>query len=374
MRKYLFLSASILAQTLSVQAADLTKKDDLFADEGLRGSIWQGAYTGINAGYGFGTNENSTSTSYGPNQFVGNSWTDPGPGAFPPVTNAVNNGPGFYLVNSAAASLNNIISGEQSGFVAGGQIGYNMLVNKKIVAGIETDFMGSGINGSHNGYGAGASANGFASLPKKYYGGGYFNGAEGRQFANSAIGSTSVNAGVNWLGTVRARLGYLITPDILLYGTGGLTYGNVYAKASQLAFNRLSVTSLDVPGDPTGDPASQTTRIAVQPGSGSSVFMGNSSLNKTLVGWNLGGGLEWAFEKNWSLKAEALYWNMGSVKLTSYTLGSAPLPPAQAPGSYTSTPSLTSSQVSVNYQGIIARAGLNYHFKSEAVPTLVAKY
>ena len=67
MRKYLFLSASILAQTLSVQAADLTNKDDLFADEGLRGSIWQGAYTGINAGYGFGTNENSTSTSYGPN-------------------------------------------------------------------------------------------------------------------------------------------------------------------------------------------------------------------------------------------------------------------------------------------------------------------
>ena len=34
---------------------------------------------------------------------------------------------------------------------------------------------------------------------------------------------------------------------------------------------------------------------------------------QTLVGWNVGGGLEWMFMPNWSLKAEAIYWNMGNM-------------------------------------------------------------
>ena len=32
---------------------------------------------------------------------------------------------------------------------------------------------------------------------------------------------------VNWLGTVRARLGYLPTPNLLVFGTGGFAYGEV---------------------------------------------------------------------------------------------------------------------------------------------------
>lgn len=375
MRKAILISASILAQISSSSAADLSKKDNLFAEESLRGSIWDGAYIGINAGYDVGTNANSTSTAYGPNQYVGNQWTDPGGGVVGggPV-NAVNNGASVYLVNSAATSLNNIISGTQSGFIAGGQVGYNKLMNKRTLIGIEADFMGTGINGLHNGYGLGSSANGYGSLAEYYIGGCgtcNFYGAEGRQYANSAIGTTAVNAGVNWLGTVRGRVGYLLTPELLLYGTGGLTYGNVYAKASQMALSNLSVTSLDVPSN---NPGIVAPRSAVQPGGSSSVFMGSSSLNKILVGWNIGGGMEWAFEKSWSLKAEALYWNMGSVSLANTTYGKAPLPPAQAPGSYGSTPSITNGQISVNYQGIIARAGLNYHFRPEATPTLVAKY
>lgn len=335
---------------------------------------WDGAYIGINAGYNVGTNQSSYSSAFGPSEYVGRQWTNPGPGAFPPITYAVNNGPAVYLVNSAAASLNNAVSGEQSGFVAGGQVGYNKLVNKKLVLGLEADFMGTAINGFHEGYGLGSSSNSYSSLAKFYYGGGYFNGAEGRQFANNSIGSTAVNAGVNWMGTVRGRFGYLITPDVLLYTTGGLTYGNVYAKVSQMAISALSVRSLDVPGDPAGDPAAQAVRVAVQPGNGSSVFMGNSSLNKTLVGWNLGGGMEWSFEKNWSLKAEAIYWNLGTVNVATSTFGSTPVPPPQAPGNYTSNASFTSGQTSVNYQGIIARAGLNYHFRSAVPPALVAKY
>ena len=46
---------------------------------------------------------------------------------------------------------------------------------------------------------------------------------------------TSVNAGVDWLGTVRGRVGYLFTPTMLVYATGGLTYGGVYANVNNYA-------------------------------------------------------------------------------------------------------------------------------------------
>ncbi len=35
------------------------------------------------------------------------------------------------------------------------------------------------------------------------------------------------NLGLPWFGTVRGRVGYLITPTLLLYGTGGFAYGGV---------------------------------------------------------------------------------------------------------------------------------------------------
>ena len=37
---------------------------------------------------------------------------------------------------------------------------------------------------------------------------------------------------VNWLATVRARLGYLATPNLLLFGTGGLAYGEIEHSGS----------------------------------------------------------------------------------------------------------------------------------------------
>src|SRR6266568_2583570 len=37
---------------------------------------------------------------------------------------------------------------------------------------------------------------------------------------------------LSWLGTVRGRLGAAVTPDLLLYTTGGLAYGHVDASAN----------------------------------------------------------------------------------------------------------------------------------------------
>ena len=37
------------------------------------------------------------------------------------------------------------------------------------------------------------------------------------------------NLSLPWFGTVRGRVGYLVTPTLLLYGTAGFAYGEVTA-------------------------------------------------------------------------------------------------------------------------------------------------
>lgn len=63
-----------------------------------------------------------------------------------------------------------------------------------------------------------------------------------------------------------------------------------------------------------------------------------------LAGWTLGAGLEYALARNWSLKGEYLYYDLGHLS----TAGSSPLlPSAQLYGD-------------VAFKGSIARVGINY--------------
>jgi outer membrane immunogenic protein len=71
-----------------------------------------------------------------------------------------------------------------SGFVGGGQLGFNYQLNGGLVLGVETDLAISGIDGTAGG----------------------------------------VTFGADYLGSLRARVGYA-ADRVLLYGTGGLGYG-----------------------------------------------------------------------------------------------------------------------------------------------------
>lgn len=90
-----------------------------------------GAYTGLNAGYNWGTNGNVTSQHYAP------AWTEAAPEAGEPFSNAA--GP---------LALSGSNTNTQSGFIGGAQFGYNYQWGTKYVFGIETDIQGTGINGS----------------------------------------------------------------------------------------------------------------------------------------------------------------------------------------------------------------------------------
>jgi outer membrane immunogenic protein len=182
----------------------------------------------------------------------------------------------------------------------------------------------------------------------------------GTSYSANSAGQTSISSSVNWLGTVRGRLGYLLTPNLLTYGTGGLTYGGVKAGVSDNVY-----TSYIGLADPR------------YPFEGSQTYFGNSATSQTLVGWNVGGGFEWMFMPNWSLKGEAIYWNLGNVNLNTTSIAGAGgsfyyYIPDQQRGLLPNQ--VSSSTTSINYQGVIARAGVNYHFNFANVAPVVAKF
>ena len=146
---------------------------------------WNGLYLGLNAGY---------------------AWSADDATAF----NYVGSGGGFVAL-SAAGALPTGFNLSSNGFMGGGQIGYNYQINDKLVAGIESDLEGMAV-------GVGA-ANWFAASPITY--------VQGVRSQHS-------------FGTVRGRAGFLVTPTLLVFGTGGLAYGEADLSAAWFSPNRPS--------------------------------------------------------------------------------------------------------------------------------------
>ena len=139
---------------------------------------------------------------------------------------------------------------------------------------------------------------------------------------------------VDWLGTVRARLGYLIKSDLLLYGTGGLAFGSVTSANNtyQQASGLLAAPTLQ--------------------------FLDSSSTNTRLAsGYVAGAGFEWMFSPSLSLKAEYLYYDLGPR-----TENTGPL----VQTNFTGLVDASSVESRSRYNGHIVRAGLNYHFNGSA--------
>ena len=107
-------------------------------------------------------------------------------------------------------------------------------------------------------------------------------------FGNDVSGdSTSVKFGDDY--SVRLRAGYLVTPTVLAYGTGGV------------AFQRLSTTL--------------TCTGATSP---ACLFNHAETQNNTLLGYTVGGGVEWRIAHNWLLRGEYRYSNFGTLKSTFF--------------------------------------------------------
>jgi outer membrane immunogenic protein len=294
MRKSLLAAVSLTAMTGVALAADLpSRKSPPVAPPLLS---WSGVYAGLNAGYNFGTNSNVLS------QNVGTPWTY----AYNGVPSSQSAGP---------IAMNGNASNTQSGFIGGAQVGYNYQWGSSLVLGFEADIQGAGIRGA-------SQSVGFAAF-------GALNNSEG---SSTASGSTAVQGGVDYLGTARARIGFLATPTLMIFGTGGLAYGGAWANVAQSATDLLN-----------------------SEGAGTAVWIGGGRQSQLLTGWTVGGGVEWMFTPNWSLKGEASYWDLGRMNVQTTAIGVSPSPVQVANG-------LGAGRTSVAFSGVQAKLGVNYHF------------
>ncbi len=248
---------------------------------------WAGWYAGVNVGSTFESLDTVTTTSNSTFIFAD---------------------AGATSLSAAVTGLSNVsaLAGKE-GFVGGGQIGYNW-VSDIWVAGIEADIQAMPGKGSTSVAGS--------------------VGVTG--FPNTVVQSASVSHGIDYLGTVRGRAGFLFTPSLLVYGTGGLAYGGVDAS--------------------TNIAQSLTGPSAVSP----TAWAGAGPFSGTRVGWTAGAGFEWMFWSNWSTKVEYLRYDLGTV-----TYGVSPLVTGAAVASPFTANALQSA---TSFNGNIVRAGLNYHF------------
>ena len=178
------------------------------------------------------------------------------------------------------------------GFTGGAQIGYNWQSGSAVL-GVEADVNAFDVRGARTG------AN---NIPT---GAGTF--------------ATTASVASDWLITLRARLGWALTRTTMLYATGGL------ALTELRVGNAFSTAGL--------------------------VSTGSNSNSRFEAGWTLGGGLETALSRNWTLKGEYLYVDFG--RITSVA-------------GVNRVPAIGNSQnlfaTTADLSAHLARLGLNYKF------------
>jgi outer membrane immunogenic protein len=216
----------------------------------------------------------------------------------------VNTAYGSSGISSSLAGLSSHARGHQAAFEAprelkfdtagslnGLQAGYNYN-NGRALFGVEADLQHAGVGGT-------------ASVT---WGGGY---------------NTTIDQNIRWFGTARARLGYFVSDDLLIFGTAGLAFGR---------------TDLNAGFTQVGAPC---TLVDCAVGS-------SSGLTK---GWASGLGVEYAIAPQLSFKGEYVRVDLGSRTLTIVDRG-------LHAGPVTGANFAVKSSFDMN----IVRAGINYRW------------
>jgi outer membrane immunogenic protein len=335
------VKTSVLGGSLLALAVSSTLAADLPSVKAPPLPIWTGFYAGLNAGYDWGTTANATTRSAPLFDVV--ALTANGLDPAHVVAGGLING-GTALANSGTAKVS------QTGFIGGGQIGYNYQWSPTFLAGLEADIQGTSVRGSGNYAGAFQDSIQWNDGPGAHPCGPTINCV----LVRTASGAGRVSANTDWLGTVRGRLGYLVSPTVLVYGTGGLAYGGVSASATNSAIIQGSIANLNPPFAGFNG----VVNLPTLPGSG--------HYSSTRVGWAAGGGFEWMFAPNWSLKAEGLYYDLGKATFASSPIVAASpvtiaVPPFLAVNA--GQPLIANRPTTrVAYDGVVLRAGVSYHF------------
>jgi outer membrane immunogenic protein len=177
----------------------------------------------------------------------------------------------------------NFTSHQAPGVLGGGQIGYNWMLNPSWLLGLETDFAAADMH----------------AAPESC----------------TSSGCSTNDGRTDAFGTARARIGF-VQGGWLLYGTGGYAYAH---STNDRTIDLVTKSSLDA------------------------LVGQSSSVSGWDGGWTAGGGMEWAFARNWSAKAEYLFADIDTSR------------------TYTYDPAAGDRDNSSTHRYSIFRVGVNYH-------------
>lgn len=221
--KYLVVATAAFAAAMSGDtfAADAAVKEVVAVDKGYS---WSGIYMGANIGYG------QADTQYS---------------SF------------FADIGQSDPEIGDDFDDRANGILGGAQIGFNVQMNQ-FVLGVEADLQATGLSESVH-----------------------------QHYEPFGLSDLDVNLGldINWISTVRGRLGIAAADRLLLYGTAGIAIAEI---ESNFSYNN----DPDFGFESSNSSSSKTTRS----------------------GWVAGAGAEYAFTDNWSLKMEYLYVDLGKER------------------------------------------------------------
>ena len=187
---------------------------------------------------------------------------------------------GTYFDGATPAAVNHLSKAD--GFVGGGQIGYNWQ-SGMFVYGLEADI--SYLSGSGT--------------------------ATSTQNVDEFV-FTSTNR-VNWLGTVRGRLGAVLNGNTLIYVTGGWAFAGVKNDHSEVEVNSTNVATW--------------------------------TDHSTRSGYAVGGGIEHMINPAWTVRVEGLYADLGDETVSPV-----------------GTCNTTCAPVTFSNEVLMVRGALNYKF------------
>jgi outer membrane immunogenic protein len=274
----LVAGVSAIAFMRTASAADLPLKAPLEPPA----YNWTGFYFGLNGGFGWGRNNAD---------FIGDGQN----GAGNDLISRVFDGPRNFSQMTRSQTI------DSRGAFGGAQVGYNWQFAPLWVAGLEADIQASDLHG------------GFTRI------------------APFVPLSLSTQQKLDWFGTARGRLGYLVNERILVFGTGGLAYAETEARANFFSNGFGGATS----------PVSTITCVV-----GATCLGGQTS--NTVLGWTAGAGVEWAVSNRATVKFEYLHIGLPESKFVMTTT-----PPATGNGTVTA---------SFRNQYDTVRVGLNLRF------------